>query len=72
LEHDSAEALAKQIQELLPVDDEAKQRKQFTKIVDALVATDLEHKYEELFKIAGQQGEDERPAKAAKANADDE
>ena len=44
LAHDSAEALAEQIKQLLPTKDATAERKQFTKIVDALVASDLEHK----------------------------
>ena len=73
-EHESAEALAAHIKELLPLKDEAEQRKQFTKIVDALVACDLEHKYEELLDMAskgdGKQEakKEDRPAKAAKAD----
>ena len=51
LAHDSAEALADQIKQVLPADDETAERKQYTKIVDALVASDLEHKYDELEKI---------------------
>ena len=48
LAHDSAEALAEQMKRLLPAKDATAERKQFTKIVDALVASDLEHKYDEL------------------------
>lgn len=71
LEHNSAEALAGQIKELLPAKDEAAQRKQFTTIVDALVAADLEHKYEDLLAIAssGKKDDDsEPPAKAPKGD----
>lgn len=32
----------------MPAKDATAERKQFTKIVDALVASDLEHKYDEL------------------------
>ena len=51
LAHDGAQALADQIKQLLPAEDATAERKQFTKIVDALVASDLEHKYDELEEI---------------------
>jgi len=64
LADDSAEALAKQIKELLPAKDKDAERAQFARIVDALVAVDLEHKYDDLQE---QVSEGEPQGKKAKA-----
>ena len=65
LAHDDSAALAKQVEELLPSKDADEKRSQFTKIVDALVGIDLEHKYEECEEVMA--GE----AKAAEKEEED-
>ena len=47
LAHEDSEGLAKQVDDLLPTKSMDEKRAQFTKIVDALVGVDLEHKYED-------------------------
>lgn len=47
LAHEDSEGLAKQVDDLLPTKSIYEKRAQFTKIVDALVGVDLEHKYED-------------------------
>lgn len=52
LSHDSSGALAEQVDELLgSAEDEDEKRRRFTTIVDALVACDLEHKYDEVEEV---------------------
>lgn len=73
LAHNSAEALADQIKQLLPAEEATAERKQFTKIVDALVASDLEHKYDELEEVMqGEAGVDDHPADEKAKEAEDQ
>ena len=63
LADESAEALAQQVRELLPSDDKDAERAQFARIVDALVAVDLEHKYEDLLDQIGEAEPQDKKAK---------
>merc|ERR1712093_714853 len=82
LVHDSADKLAEQVKSLLPAEDSSEERQQYSRIVDALVACDLEHQYENLIELVGEGGvdaeengeaadgdEDEKPAKKSAKKA---
>ena len=57
MEHDSADALAKQVDTLLGKSDTSSHQR-FATIVDALVAVDLEHRYDDLHAGIGKEGDD--------------
>ena len=72
MEHDSADALAKQVDTLLGKSDTSSHQR-FATIVDALVAVDLEHRYDDLHAAVGNGGDDaefeseNKPAKKQKS-----
>lgn len=75
LAHESAEKLADQIKSVFPAEDGRQERQQYTRIVDALVACDLEHRYDDVLELVGpgdgeeeeaEKGDSEPPKKSAK------
>ena len=72
MEHDSADALAKQVDTLLGKSDTSSHQR-FATIVDAVVAVDLEHRYDDLHAAVGNGGDDaeseseNKPAKKQKS-----